>query len=89
MFAKTSGEMETLHLLVFGSHGVISYKNYSDAVGKDIYNFTLELSEEMRPEARGLVFYTRLSDGAIIYDEFSLTPGFSVNNFVSIYFLLD
>jgi len=80
---QSTEEMEQLHLLIFGTKGIIHSENFEDAVGKDIFDFPLELTDEMRPEARGLVFYSRTIDGAIIYDEFSLNIGFPIDNFVS------
>ncbi|XP_070504853.1 thioester-containing protein 1 allele R1-like [Chironomus tepperi] len=80
MKAQSTEEMEQLHLLIFGTNGIIHSEIFEDSEGKDVYEFSLQITDEMRPEARGLVFYTRLSDGAIIYDEFSLNIGFSINN---------
>ncbi|KAL7011287.1 hypothetical protein ACKWTF_014215 [Chironomus riparius] len=84
MKAQTTEEMEQLNVLIFGTKGIVHTKTFDDAIGKDVFEFPLELTDEMRPEARGLVFYTRASDGAIVYDEFSLSIGFSVNNSLDI-----
>jgi len=70
-------------LLVFGINGLIHNEEFSDAVGRDLHTFKIELTEEMKPEIRGLVFYIRPSDGLMIYDEFSISLGFSIGNFVS------
>ncbi|KAL7011354.1 hypothetical protein ACKWTF_014235 [Chironomus riparius] len=82
--AHTTGELETLNLLVFGTNGLIYSEEFPEAIGKDIYNFNFQLSEEMKPEIRGLVFYIRPSDGIMVYDEFILRLGFSINNFLEI-----
>lgn len=74
--------MEVLHVLVFGLNGIIHSEEFSDAVGKDIYNFTIPVTEEMKPEARGLVFYMKPTDGLMIYDEFTVSLGFSIKNSV-------
>ena len=74
--------METLHVLVIGTKGIIHSQDYQDAAGKDIFNFDVPLSDEMVPEARGLAFYVR--GDSIIYDEFSINVGFGVDNAVSI-----
>ena len=81
---QSTEEMEVPYLLIFGTKGIIHSQNFEDAVGKDVFDFPLELTDEMRPEARGLVFYMRASDGAIVYDEFSLSIGFSIDNSVSL-----
>ena len=81
--AHATGEIEILTLLVFGTNGLIYSEEFEDAAGKDIYNFKIQLTEEMKPEIRGLVFYIRPSDGVMVYDEFSLSLGFSIDNFVS------
>jgi len=70
-------------VLVFGLNGIIHNDEFSDAVGKDIYNFTIAVTEEMKPEARGIVFYIKPNTGFIIYDEFSIPLGFSIENSVS------
>ena len=75
--------MELPRLLIFGTKGIIHSEQFDQAVGKDLFDFPLELTNEMRPEARGLVYYTRKIDGAIIYDEFSLNIGLSIDNYVS------
>jgi len=69
--------------MIFGTNGLMYNQEFPDAVGKDIYSFNIQLTEEMKPEIRGLVFYIRPSDGVMVYDEFSLSLGFSVDNFVS------
>ena len=75
--------MEELHLVVFGSNGIVLHESFPDAMQKDVYEINLVVTNEMKPEARGLVFYSRLSDGALIYDEFSIGLGFSIENSVS------
>lgn len=75
--------MQVLNLLVFGTNGLILSKKYPDAVGKDVILLSFKLTEEMRPEARGLVFYVRPQDGVMVYDEFSISLGFLIDNFVS------
>ena len=75
--------METLHLLVYGLNGLIYSEEFSDAVGKDLYTFRIKLLEKMKPEIRGLVFYIRPVDGIMVYDEFALSLGFSIDNSVS------
>jgi len=87
--AYTSGEMEALHVLVIGTFGIVYNKEFKDAVQKDIFNFSIPLTEEMRPEARGIAFYVRPSDGVIVFDEFSLNPGVSVENSVSIFSIIN
>ncbi|XP_070504809.1 CD109 antigen-like isoform X2 [Chironomus tepperi] len=82
--AQSSGEMETLNLMIFGTNGLIYSEEFPDAVGKDLYNFNIQLTDEMKPEIRGLVFYTRPSDGVMVYDDFSLALGFSIDNSLEI-----
>lgn len=77
--------METLHVLVVGKFGIVHSVEFKDAVQKDVYEFSVPLTEEMRPEARGIAFYVRRPDGVIVFDEFSLAPGVSVDNSVSIF----
>lgn len=79
----TADELGTLHVLIFGMHGLIISKEYLQAEGMDIFDFTVELTEQMKPECRGLVFYVR--DGVIIFDEFSLVIGVSIDNSVSVF----
>jgi len=74
--------MQTLNLMVFGTNGLIFNEEFPDAAGKDIFMMTLELTEDMKPEVRGLVFYVRDQDGIMVYDEFSISLGFSIDNFV-------
>lgn len=76
--------MEHLYLIVFGSQGIIKTANFSDAIGRDEFEFSLDLTDEMRPEARGIVFYVEPEFGHIVYDEFSLQIGFSISNWVSL-----
>lgn len=80
--------METLHVVVFGLTGIIHVEEFSDAEGKDLYKFTLELKESMRPEARIFVFYVHEKTGGLIYDELTISLGFSIDNSVSIYLTL-
>ncbi|XP_070504845.1 CD109 antigen-like isoform X2 [Chironomus tepperi] len=80
----SSEEMEVLHLMIFGTTGIIHSQQFDDAVGKDLFDFPVKLTDEMRPEARGLVYYARASDGALVYDEFSLTIGFTIDNLLEI-----
>ena len=75
--------MDTLHLLVYGTNGLVYSEKFSDAVGKDIHTFSFELTEIMKPEIRGIVFYIRPQDGVMVYDEFSISLGFSIDNSVS------
>jgi hypothetical protein len=80
--------METLHVLVMGPFGIVHNQEFKDAVQKDIYDFSITLTEDMRPEARGIAFYVRPSDGVIVFDEFVISSGVSVENSVSIFLLL-
>ncbi|XP_070504793.1 uncharacterized protein [Chironomus tepperi] len=82
--AQTTGKMESLHVLLIGINGIVFYEEFSDAVGKDIYEFAVELTEEMRPESRGIVFYVRRSDGVLIYDEFLVNIGYGFENTLEI-----
>jgi len=75
--------MEKLHVIVIGLNGVVHSQEFPDALGKDIHQFTIKLTEDMKPESRGIAFYVRPSDGAIIYDEFTLNLGLSIANSVS------
>jgi len=70
---------------VIGQEGIIHTAEYPDAAGLDIYKFPLKLTEKMKPEARVFVFYVHPRDGVIIYDELTLTLGFSIGNSVSCY----
>lgn len=81
---KSTEEMEELHLIVFGANGIVLHESFPDSVQKDIFEINLILTNEMKPEARGLVYYSRLSDGALVYDEFSISLGFYIDNSVSI-----
>ncbi|XP_070504785.1 thioester-containing protein 1 allele R1-like [Chironomus tepperi] len=81
---QSSEEMEVLRVLIFGTKGIIHSQQFNDAEGKDLFDFPLELTDEMRPEARGLVYYARASDGAMVYDEFSLSIGFLIYNSLEI-----
>ncbi|XP_070504758.1 thioester-containing protein 1 allele R1-like [Chironomus tepperi] len=81
---QSSEEMEVLRLLIFGTKGIIHSQQFDDAAGKDLFDFPLVLTDEMRPEARGLVYYARASDGALVYDEFSLSIGFTIENSLEI-----
>ena len=72
-----------MHVLVIGPYGIVYTKDYPDAQGKDVFEFTLELTAEMRPESHVIVFYVRRDDGVIIHDEFGLSLGYSAENHVS------
>ncbi|XP_070504789.1 CD109 antigen-like [Chironomus tepperi] len=82
--AQTTGEMESLHVLLIGINGIVHYEEFPDAVTRDLYEFTVELTEEMRPESRGIVFYVRRSDGVLIYDDFVLNLGYGIENMLEI-----
>lgn len=84
LLAQSSREIETLNLLVFGSNGMVYSNQFPDAVGKDIFTFSFKLTSNMKPEIRGIVFYIRPKDGIIVHDEFTLSLGFSIENFVSV-----
>ncbi|CAG9810237.1 unnamed protein product [Chironomus riparius] len=71
-------EMNELHLVVFGLQGIVYSNKFPGSVDKDIFEVSFELTEEMKPEARGIVFYVR--NGVMIYDEFSVLLGFSIDN---------
>lgn len=75
--------MEELHLVIFGLKGIVYSKKFTDAQSKDVYDVKFRLTDEMRPEARGLLFYVKPDTGAIVYDEFSILVGFSIENSVS------
>ncbi|XP_070504839.1 CD109 antigen-like [Chironomus tepperi] len=79
---KGTEEMEELHLIVFGLQGVVHSDKFPDSEGKDIFELSFDTTEAMKPEARGIVFYVK--NGAIIYDEFSISLGFSVDNSINI-----
>ncbi|XP_070504795.1 uncharacterized protein [Chironomus tepperi] len=81
--AHTTGEMESLHVLLIGINGIVHYEEFP-AAGKDIYEFAVELTEEMRPESRGIVFYVRRSDGVLIYDDFVVNIGYGIENTLEI-----
>ncbi|XP_070504781.1 thioester-containing protein 1 allele S1-like [Chironomus tepperi] len=85
IIATTTGEMETLHVLVMGQDGIIVNKEYPEAAGNDIFKFTITLTQEMKPEARVLVFYVKPDSGVIIYDELTIALGFSIDNTIDIY----
>jgi len=76
--------METLHVVVFGISGIIHVEEFPDAEGKDVYDFALKLTENMKPEAKMFVFYVHEKTGVLIYDELSINLGFSIDNSVSI-----
>lgn len=76
--------MESLHVLIIGLNGIVHYEEFSDATGKDVYDFDVKLTEEMKPESRGIVFYVRPTDGVIVYDEFVISLGFGIENLVSL-----
>lgn len=82
--AQTTGEMESLHVLIIGLNGIVHYEEFSDAIGKDVFDFDVQLTEEMKPESRGIAFYVRPSDGIIVYDEFVISLGFGIENLVSL-----
>ncbi|CAG9810249.1 unnamed protein product [Chironomus riparius] len=75
---KASEEMERLHVVVVGTKGVVFSQDFPDSIGKDVVNFEVPLSDDMKPEARGLAFYSR--NGEMVYDEFSISTRFSVDN---------
>ena len=77
--------MELLHVVVVGTKGIVFSKDFPDSIGNDIVNFEVPLSDDMKPEARGLAFY--IKNGEMVYDEFSLNLGFSVDNAVSLFHL--
>lgn len=74
--------MEVLHVLVFGLNGIVYSEEFFETVGKDIHNFSIIVTEEMKPESRGLVFYMKPKSAIMIYDEFSIKPGLSIENSV-------
>ena len=73
--------MEELHLIVFGLQGIVHSEKFPEAVERDTFEVSFDLTEEMKPEARGIVFYVK--NGLLIYDEFSVSLGFSIDNSVS------
>ncbi|XP_070504813.1 thioester-containing protein 1 allele S3-like [Chironomus tepperi] len=81
---QSTENMEELHLIVFGLNGVVMQETFLDALGYDLYEIKMKVTNDMKPEARGLVFYSRFSDGALVYDEFSISLGFSVDNSLDI-----
>lgn len=74
-------EMETLHVMVIGPHGIVVNEDYSDAQGKDIFNFSLPITADMQPIANIIAYYIK-GDGAIIYDGYTLETGSSIENSV-------
>ncbi|XP_070504794.1 uncharacterized protein [Chironomus tepperi] len=82
--AQTTGEMESLHVLLIGINGIVHYEEFPNAAGLDLFEFTVELTEEMRPESRGIVFYVRRSDGVLIYDDFVVKIGYETENTLEI-----
>ncbi|CAH1733711.1 unnamed protein product [Chironomus riparius] len=83
--ANTTGELETLHVLVIGQEGIIQSQEFPDAVGMDVYKFPIKLTESMKPEARVFAFYVKPESGVIIYDELQLSLGFSIENAIDIF----
>ncbi|KAL7011095.1 hypothetical protein ACKWTF_014088 [Chironomus riparius] len=82
--AMTSAfEMETLHVMVIGPHGIVVNEDYSDAQGKDIFNFSLPITADMQPIANIIAYYIK-GDGAIIYDGYTLETGSSIENSLKI-----
>ncbi|XP_070504760.1 thioester-containing protein 1 allele R1-like [Chironomus tepperi] len=81
---QSTEDMEELHLIVFGLNGVVMQETFSDSAGHDLYEISMEVTNDMKPEARGLVFYSRLDGGELVYDEFSISLGFSVDNSLDI-----
>jgi hypothetical protein len=82
--AQTTGEMETLHVVVFGIKGMIHAEEFPEAEGKDVYQFTLQLTENMKPEARVFVFYVHQKTSVLVYDELPINLGFSIDNSVGL-----
>ena len=76
-------EMEELHLVIFGLKGIVYSEKFADAQSKVVYDAKFRLTDDMRPEVRGLLFYVKPETGAIVYDEFSISVGFSIRNSVS------
>lgn len=74
--------METLHVIIIGLNGVVYSQEFPEAKDKDIFSVLIKITEEMKPELRGIAFYVRSSDGAIIYDEFTVNLGLSIANSV-------
>ncbi|CAG9810259.1 unnamed protein product [Chironomus riparius] len=81
---QATQEMESLHVLLIGLNGIVHYEEFPDAMDKDIFEFSIELTEEMKPESRGIAFYIRPSDGVLIYDEFVLSLTFGIENLLEI-----
>jgi hypothetical protein len=79
---ESSNELQTIHVIAIGPYGLVYTLQFEEAQGKDIYNLTMTLTEEMKPESHVIIFYIR-PDGAIIHDEFTLSLGYSIHNSVS------
>ena len=78
--------MSILHFIVIGSEGIIISENYPDSYPKKAYFIALKLTENMKPESTGIIYYVRKQDGSIVYDTFSISLGFTMENSVSLNF---
>ena len=76
--------MQSLHLIIFGQIGIIHTEEYPKAKDKLNFNLKINITEEMRPEVAGLVFYIDSMTGVMVYDEFTLNLGFDEDNKVRI-----
>lgn len=69
---------------MFGTDGIIFKKEFPNSIGKSTTYFTVEVTEAMVPEVRGLVFYIQQTTGLMIFDEFSISPGLTCHNFLEV-----
>ncbi|KAL7011173.1 hypothetical protein ACKWTF_014134 [Chironomus riparius] len=82
--AKSSHTLQTLHVLVIGSTGLLYSKSFPEAHDKESFKFSLTLSEQMSPQAYIVTFYTRAEDGVMIGDELMITLKHSARNWIEI-----
>lgn len=78
--------METLHVEVVSLHGIVYSESFTTAEGKDMFSFSLTLTEKMQPASTIFMYYVRKNDGAIIHDSLPLNFDVNFENYVSRFF---
>lgn len=84
VLAQSNSLMNSLKVLVVTRNGLVNSLDLEDAKDNTEYEFDLDVTKDMRPEATVIVFYVRDQDGEIVYDQFKLELGFQSQNKVRV-----
>lgn len=81
---ESNGIMEPINVIALGRNGIIHSESFIESTGRQSFQLFVDVTPEMSPQTSLILFYTRDSDGEMVYDEIKLHLELQTENKVSV-----